>query len=284
MWGDEYAPIVNEGKRAWGEEAEMTGDARSGKPDDWVKALRQGRVGPTDLRLLTIWSGMLIGGVLAGGIFPEVVRSDVIYRPHRMLDFRLTCICAGIMVALVAVGITYLTLYRMNRYLAWISQRDPLTGLYHHGCLTIFLERSIQDRLGTETPLSVMIADIDMFKEVNDGWGHLVGDQVLRYLAGSLRTVVGEKGLVFRMGGEEFAIVLPEMASAEAKSLAEFIRQTASNKEVGLLPAVTVSIGVASVSPDVRSATDLIKRADDAMYEAKHRGRNQVVEWSEISS
>lgn len=262
----------------------MAGDAHFGRRQHaWIESLWQGRLGPTDLRLLSIWSGMLIGGVLAGWIFPAVVRPDVIYRPHRLLDFRLTCIVAGVMVALVAVGITYLTLYRMNRYLAWMSQRDPLTGLYHHGRLPILLEKSIQGR-GTEVPLSLMIADIDMFKQVNDRWGHLVGDQVLRHLAGALRTVVGDKGLVFRMGGEEFAIVLPEMPSTEAKSLAESIRQTVSTKQVGFLPAVTVSIGVASVSPAIRSATDLIKRADDAMYEAKHRGRDQVVEWCEGSS
>jgi diguanylate cyclase (GGDEF)-like protein len=241
-------------------------------------ALRHGRIGPADVRLLGIWCGMLTGGVAAGWFFPQVVQPDILYRPHRVEDFRVTCILAGVAVALLAVGITYLTLYRMNRYLFWMSQRDPLTGLYHHGRLAVLLERALQDMLNTSSPLSLLIADIDHFKEVNDRWGHLMGDQVLQRVAAVLRTAVGTRGVVCRMGGEEFAIVLPQMTSEAAVQLAEQLRRAVAQSSSGFLPTVTISVGIASVPPAARSATELIKQADDAMYEAKHRGRNQVCE------
>ena len=244
-----------------------------------AEALRHGRIGPADVRLLGIWCGMLMGGVAAGWIFPAVVQPDVLYRPHRLEDFRVTCIFAGVAVALLAVGITYLTLYRMNRYLFWMSQRDPLTGLYHHGRLAVLLERALQDMVDSGLPLSLLIADIDHFKEVNDRWGHLMGDQVLQRVAAVLRTIVGPQGLVCRMGGEEFAVVLPQMSAVDAVRLAEQMRRAVAQSSSGFLPQVTISVGIASVPPTVRSATELIKQADDAMYEAKHRGRDQVCAW-----
>lgn len=267
----------------WRFRSPVTEDGSLERQRSFSDALRQGRIGPTDLRLLGIWSGMLIGGVVAGWIFPHFVQSDILYRPHRTIDFRLTCILAGIVVALVAVGITYLTLYRMNRYLFWMSQRDPLTGLYHHGRLAVLLEQALHDMVSSGTPLSLLIADIDHFKEVNDRWGHLMGDQVLQRVATVLRTTIGTRGLVCRMGGEEFAIVLPHMATQDAWRLAETLRHAVARNSSGFLPAVTVSVGIASVPPSVRSATELIKHADDAMYEAKHRGRDQVCEWARLS-
>lgn len=225
---------------------------------------------------------MLIGGFVAGWIFPDVVRADVLYRPHRIEDFRLTCILAGLAVALVAIGITYVTLYRMNRYLSWMSQRDPLTGLYHHGRLAILLENALQELVDSGTPLSLLIADIDHFKEVNDRFGHLTGDQVLQRVASVLRTTIGARGIVCRMGGEEFAIILPQVATADAMRLADRLRSAVAQSSAESLPNVTMSVGVASVPPRVLSATELIKHADDAMYAAKHRGRNQVCEWARL--
>lgn len=130
--------------------------------------------------------------------------------------------------------------------------------------------------------MSVAQVDVDFFKRYNDAHGHLACDDCLRQVASTLRDGMHRPGdLVARTGGEEFSFLMPEIDADGARVLAE--RQAASIRELGLPhpdgvgPCVTVSIGVATSSPNDRGPQDLLQRADRALYQAKERGRAQVV-------
>jgi diguanylate cyclase (GGDEF)-like protein len=127
--------------------------------------------------------------------------------------------------------------------------------------------------------MSLVMFDIDHFKKINDSFGHLAGDYVLKHLAQTVKTRIRREDCFARYGGEEFAIVLPEIDGLNAKPFAEKIRQlveaTDFKFESTTMP-VTISMGVATLDPDSTDAQALIKRADDRLYEAKSSGRNCV--------
>ncbi|MBU1245007.1 GGDEF domain-containing protein, partial [Myxococcota bacterium] len=128
-------------------------------------------------------------------------------------------------------------------------------------------------------PLSVIMADIDHFKRVNDTYGHLMGDQVLKQVATILASVVRAGDAVIRYGGEEFLIVLTGVASERALAIAERARQTIEATEFRFHEIsfhTTISMGVAQLRPG-ESREELIKRADEALYAAKNDGRNRSV-------
>ena len=159
---------------------------------------------------------------------------------------------------------------------------DSLTGLYNRHYLDSHLAAMLERSKGDGRPLAVAIIDIDFFKSVNDTHGHVAGDQVLRELARRLENSIRASDLAARLGGEEFVIVMSDTnmdtARAITARLCRDIEATpfaASLIENGL--TVTASIGVAVA--DHRDATpdDLVKRADEALYEAKNNGRNQVI-------
>lgn len=160
---------------------------------------------------------------------------------------------------------------------------DGLTGLHNRRYLDSHLATLFDRARSRRRPLSMMIADIDRFKSINDTWGHDVGDEVLREFASRLRKNVRGIDLACRMGGEEFVIVMPDTDGVVAEKVAERIRaqieQTAfSICADGKTIPVTVSVGVsamATTAPDTVEA--MMKRADVALYEAKNGGRNRVV-------
>jgi diguanylate cyclase (GGDEF)-like protein/PAS domain S-box-containing protein len=177
----------------------------------------------------------------------------------------------------VAVAIENARLYAEVQNLAIT---DPLTGLYNRRGLFEFgrIEFARTRRFGR--PFASMMLDIDRFKRVNDTYGHPVGDQVLQALAKHCQSSVREIDLVARYGGEEFVILLPETDLEAAKQIAERLRRTIANL---LIPTdrgelgVTVSVGVAMYDENTLDLETLIARADQAMYVAKHRGRNRIV-------
>ena len=155
---------------------------------------------------------------------------------------------------------------------------DSLTGLYNRHYLDSHLAAMLERSKGDGRPLAVAIIDIDFFKSVNDTHGHVAGDQVLRELARRLENSIRASDLAARLGGEEFVVVMSDTNMDTARAMCRDIEATpsaASLIEDGL--AVTASIGVAVA--DHRDATpdDLVKRADEALYEAKNNGRNQVI-------
>jgi diguanylate cyclase (GGDEF)-like protein len=161
-----------------------------------------------------------------------------------------------------------------------LAVRDPHTGAYNQRCLLPRVQEEMQRSLRTGESLSVILFDLDHFKRVNDQWGHAVGDAVLRAVAEGVRQEVRAMDLLVRRGGEEFVLILPRTGELEAIDVAERVRGKLHTSPLDVRPGVrvrqTVSMGVAtwdgSESPEL-----LEERADLAMYEAKHQGRNRIV-------
>ena len=131
--------------------------------------------------------------------------------------------------------------------------------------------------------VTVMLFDLDRFKEVNDTYGHATGDQVLIALADTLREVLRSADLCGRYGGEEFVCLLPETTEIEARVVAERLRMAMAEQTIATAEGelhFTVSIGLAEAEPGDSTVETLIQRADVAMYEAKAAGRNRVVSCS----
>lgn len=161
------------------------------------------------------------------------------------------------------------------------SLHDPLTGLANRRLMAIELERNIAASKRFKRPFSVMMLDIDFFKDYNDTLGHAAGDKLLMSLADIVLVELREVDLVVRYGGEEFLVILPETETAEAVATADRIRRKIMNTEFQYNKKhpprhVTVSFGVSSFTDSVSGDSELIALADKALYEAKESGRNNV--------
>ncbi|MBA4189976.1 MAG: GGDEF domain-containing protein [Planctomycetaceae bacterium] len=158
---------------------------------------------------------------------------------------------------------------------------DGLTQIHNQRYLSEFLDREVVRSQRHNRPLSVLMIDIDKFKLVNDTYGHLCGDFVLRELADIVRTTMRKEDLFARYGGEEFAIVLVEADNAEAMVVAERIRKAVASHQFRFESNplnLTISIGVATTSGDMEmNAANLLRIADENMYNAKRNGRDKVV-------
>lgn len=159
------------------------------------------------------------------------------------------------------------------------ATRDDLTGLYLRGIFDFYLHREIVESLRYSRPLSLIMADIDDFKKVNDNYGHQKGDEVLKQIAKIFIKNSRQADLPARYGGEEISIILPTTPLEEACVLAERLRKEVfsfyESKE-----AITISIGLASFGNGITSSFELIKEADKALYSAKDQGKNRVVKSS----
>ncbi|MHB8421051.1 MAG: diguanylate cyclase [Myxococcales bacterium] len=161
-----------------------------------------------------------------------------------------------------------------------ITIGDGLTQCYNKRYFMEFLEREMARGQRYGRPLSLMIFDLDHFKDVNDTHGHLAGDHVLRELANAVRTKVRKEECLARYGGEEFTLVSPESGPARVRKFAEKLRQIVEAHEFafdGKAIAVTISVGVADMTPDMTEPAQFIKVADANLYLAKKQGRNRVV-------
>lgn len=159
---------------------------------------------------------------------------------------------------------------------------DGLTGISNRKSFDRFLRESANESEKEETPMCLLMGDIDHFKKFNDAWGHQFGDQVLKLVAKTLVECIKGRDLASRYGGEEFAVVLPQTRLKDAITLAENIRAALATKKVVKrssgedLGTITMSIGAASFRPG-ESLSKLVGRADEALYAAKQSGRNRVV-------
>lgn len=169
-----------------------------------------------------------------------------------------------------------------NAQLALQSRQDSLTGLANRRYLFSYLEAEWRRETRHGRPLSLIMADIDHFKDYNDHYGHLAGDECLRDVANALQSQVHRPGdLLARYGGEEFVVVLPETTLHGARELAENLRHAVArlnreHRHSRVAPYVTISLGVAELSPKGHNMDELILLADAALYRAKTGGRNQV--------
>ena len=154
---------------------------------------------------------------------------------------------------------------------------DPLTGVANRRALNERLQAELQRCHRYGRALGCILLDVDHFKTINDRHGHLIGDRVLQALARLLRSAVRELDFVARYGGEEFVILLPETDLAGATRFAERLRREIAGLRVPQGPAmITASFGVTACNPG-DSPDDLLRRADEALYAAKHDGRDRVV-------
>ncbi|MBB2751659.1 UNVERIFIED_ORG: two-component system cell cycle response regulator [Rhizobium aethiopicum] len=190
---------------------------------------------------------------------------------------------------LVARSLTQIRRKRCNdRLRASVKQTielavtDPLTGLYNRRYLDNHLNVLFNRSMARGRPLSVLITDIDRFKQVNDTYGHDGGDEVLREFANRVRSTIRGADLACRYGGEEFVVVMPDTSPEIAATVAERLRAAVESapfrlKHSGEALNVTASFGIASRIGSVLTPDQLMKQADLALYEAKNTGRNRVV-------
>ncbi|MEU4235951.1 diguanylate cyclase [Actinoplanes sp. NPDC026619] len=180
--------------------------------------------------------------------------------------------------AIAGQGMTAYENARLFSQVREMATTDGLTGLFNRNHFFAEADRLLLAARRRQEPIATIMVDIDHFKRINDTYGHPVGDEVIRTVASRLRDALGEGDVVGRYGGEEFAVVTPELASPAA-SLAERLHLVVSgtpvDTAVGAL-TVTISVGLANLRDGDVDLRQLLARADGALYQAKHTGRNRV--------
>jgi diguanylate cyclase (GGDEF)-like protein len=196
-----------------------------------------------------------------------------------------------IMAALAAigslVGITYFLTWRLainldevQRSLKKLATTDVLTDLKNRRAIMDRLEEEFQRAMRLDEPLSLVLLDIDHFKPINDQFGHLFGDIVLKSVAGIMKEALRSYDVIGRIGGEEFLIIAPGSSSEESTTLAKRLLDRIEHEMIGdgqIQVNVTVSAGVTMLTGQDTAPGMLLRRADAAMYRAKQEGRNRVV-------
>lgn len=261
-------------------------------------ALRQMRQDPPDLVLLDAEMPEMDGFEVCAAMRADTALEAIpviFVTSHDDLEAELRGLAAGAVdfiakpvrePLLVARVTTHLRLKHLTDELRRTAQRDGLTGLHNRGSFDQHLSREWQRSLRTGTPLSLVLLDVDHFKRYNDHYGHPAGDACLRAVAAALGGLARRPGdLAARVGGEEFAVLLPNTTPEGAREVAEAICQAIGQlalPHAASLTAdhVTVSLGVAGwvprPSPHDGAEHALMKRADEALYDAKAAGRNRV--------
>ncbi len=203
----------------------------------------------------------------------EAQVDDFITKPYEALELRARLRSGERVVSLQA------RLLETQALLKHQASHDTLTGLWNRGQIHAQLDADLHQAGRTGRPLSVVMTDIDHFKQVNDHHGHAAGDDVLREVARRIRSTLRTSDEVSRYGGEEFLLLLPDTPFPEARAIAERVRTAVAEPPIVTRNAdltVTVSLGVACTT-DVGLARDaLIAAADQALYRAKAAGRNRV--------
>lgn len=174
-----------------------------------------------------------------------------------------------------------LTNLRLREFLREEAIRDPLTGLFNRRYMEESLERESHKATRMHQPISIMMLDLDHFKKFNDANGHEAGDAALRALGQFLRTHIRSEDIACRYGGEEFALILPDMPLAFAAARAETLRKETRSVEIEyrgqIFKGMTISIGVSAFPAHGASGMDALHAADAALYRAKRDGRDRVV-------
>ncbi|GAB3003084.1 sensor domain-containing diguanylate cyclase [Psychrosphaera aestuarii] len=183
----------------------------------------------------------------------------------------------------VSFGFNFKVAYDARLTAEHYARIDPLTSLYNRRALNelVYPVWKLGDR--QQSPMSILLIDLDWFKRINDKFGHVVGDDVLKHVARALKKRLRVSDIILRWGGEEFLVFLPDTDLAQAKSVAEQMRRYFDENNVNDFSKITISVGVASGTANKTSFDELVKLADESLYQAKKTGRNQVVSIDELS-
>lgn len=215
----------------------------------------------------TFFHSLLIANILVSNLFNHYENLNI------MLSLGIPCLLAICFVHYFMQKL-YVGHYQTAKKLEYISYYDYLTDVYNRNVLGELIEPDTKQFIPSiNKPISIMIFDIDFFKKVNDTYGHVKGDQVLKSLANTVKPMIGKKDYMLRWGGEEFVLILSGKTLDEASAFAEQVRMAVEASENGVCP-ITISIGVSAYDgKDYKSALDA---ADQALYRAKKNGRNRV--------
>ena len=170
---------------------------------------------------------------------------------------------------------------RLYEQMVYEANTDSLTRLWNHGYFQYLLTEELKKAYENKAPVSLIMFDIDNFKNYNDALGHQMGDQLLREIARILKTTCDGQGEVARYGGEEFAVILPNVANGKAFEITENLRKAIEayqfkGQDVQPTKNLTISAGLATYPEDALDKERLIYLADMALYEAKRTGKNRV--------
>jgi diguanylate cyclase (GGDEF)-like protein len=199
--------------------------------------------------------------------------------PYTQTDLEMLTLITNI----VAVAIANARLYQK---LKDISITDELTAIYNYRYFRIRLKDEVFRSQRTGRPITLVILDVDHFKNYNDSLGHPAGDQVLKQIARILKMCARDSDVVARYGGEEFCVILPEVDIQGSRAFCERLRQNVEdypffNEEIQPYKKLTISLGAATYPHDAKMINELLVRADNALYRAKNSGRNQFHVYSE---
>ncbi|MDD5656069.1 MAG: sensor domain-containing diguanylate cyclase [Elusimicrobia bacterium] len=184
---------------------------------------------------------------------------------------------ADLFATMAALSLENIQLYE---HVHQAAVHDPLTQLFSHRAFEARLREELLRAGRGQTPLSFILCDVDHFKSYNDRYGHQAGDQLLRTLAAIIAAFARPVDFPARYGGEEFCLILPNMAHAEAVALAESMRRRVGEEPFvfqGNKTGATMSFGVSSFPADATTASQIVRIADERLYQAKNAGRDRVV-------
>ena len=194
-------------------------------------------------------------------------------------------------ILIISVALIFILLFfrqlKIRNKLIRLAKIDPLTGLDNRNSLFEHGQRLAKKFLRLPYDFSVLLLDLDYFKNINDSYGHQIGDQVLIIIAELINETMRSRDVLARLGGEEFVALLPYADANTAKAIAMRINEKIAEHNfsaVGCKSSITLSIGVASMTKENNSFDELLHGADLAMYQAKKQGRNKVINYQNIAA
>lgn len=179
------------------------------------------------------------------------------------------------------IELKQLQLLEINEELQRKSTTDYLTNVYNRAYFAEFMKEQLIQYEQSKQLFSIIIADIDFFKRVNDSYGHMVGDAVLAQIAYLFKSSIPNEAIVARFGGEEFVIVLPAFSKAQSEEIAGALRLSIEQYEFIDVKKITISLGIATVQ-EFDTLELMLKKADDALYFVKEHGRNQACHYNDL--
>lgn len=216
-------------------------------------------------------AGVLLSWLLFGPAFSPQTSQMQVYACLPMLS--LYPLALGMVCYQLAIKLS-----EHKRALSALSRTDSLTGLLNHGSWKDLLHSKFHKCLLEQSNAVIALIDIDHFKRINDTYGHIIGDKVLRHLSQTLRDNLREDDLAGRYGGDEFCVILPDVPLDQAMEVMERLRKAIADSRCQEVPQlrVSLSIGLASFQPHFSEATQWLQEADKALYVAKNTGRDKI--------